>query len=146
MYRFARYWLAAFLLTAAGACTSTFPTQDDIERELERVLESVSGPWVGGGTSSDVRLEFTLTQSGTTVQGSGTFRETAALPAWPITITGSFVRPTLAIELSAFVFAGDTVTGSITGDYTSVAGIFTEIRLGGGTGGSIPVLLQEPSG
>jgi hypothetical protein len=146
MSRFASRLTVAFGVCTFASCTSTFPTQDDIEAELDRELSSVTGSWSGAGTQSAVTVTFQLDQSGTAVQGSGTFQETPASAVLPITVTGTFERPTLSLSLSAFEIAGATVTGTLSGDYVTVAGLFTTIQITGGPGGAIPILLQETTG
>lgn len=132
-------------LSAGWACGSTFPTERDILDELERQLSSVAGTWEGTGLGNDVRVTMELTQAGTTVAGTGTFRESASAPTSAITVEGSYVRPRLMLTFSEFSYAGELVTGTWSGDYSTVAGILSAIELSGQSGGSIQLLLQEIS-
>jgi hypothetical protein len=145
MSRFVFRMAALLMSLVPAACVSTFPTQADIESDLERELSLVSGSWVGSGTQSEVMLTLELIQSGTTVTGSGTFKESSGSAAFVTTIKGTFIRPTLALDLGAFEVGGVTVTGTLEGEYVTVAGIATAIQLVGGPGGAIPILLQETS-
>src|SRR5688572_33497055 len=93
MRLFRARWLLVVVLAAAGCL---WPTEQDIEDAAERQLRSVSGPWTG--ISPTLTLDFQLTEgSGSAVSGSGTMKETAAASPVPITVTGTFQRPTLSL-------------------------------------------------
>lgn len=131
------------LLALALVATSCLPTGDDIENELERQLESVAGPW--NGTSPTLTLDFQL-QAGTgnAVSGTGSMKETAAATAVPITVTGTFQRPTLSLTFTGMNFEGRAVQGTFQGSYTTVGGISGPLRLTAtGYSKDVTILLQE---
>lgn len=125
---------------AAGAC---LPTGEDIEAEIEAALQSVAGPWTGA--SPTLMLDFELQQgTGNAVSGSGTMREAAAAAAVPITVTGTFQRPQLALTFSGMTFEGRAVQGTFTGSYKSVGGITAPLQLRAtGYSKEVMILLQE---
>jgi hypothetical protein len=128
---------------AAGACGG--PTGKDIENDLEKQLQSVSGPWIGA--SQSLTLSFQLQEgAGNAVSGSGTMKETAAAAAVPITVTGTFQRPQLSLTFSGMAFEGRTgVQGTFQGSYTTVGGISAPLQLTatGGYSKNVTILLQE---
>lgn len=129
------------LTLAAGACGG--PTGEDIENELERQLRSVDGPW--RGTSAALTLEFQLQEgAGNTVSGSGTMKETAASGTAPITVTGTFVLPHLALTITGMTFEGRAVQGTFQGSYTTVGGISAPLHItADGYSRDVMILLQE---
>lgn len=140
MRRFRPRWLLVVLLAAAGCL---WPTDEDIENEMERQLRSVSGPWVG--VSPTLTLNFQLAEgAGNTVSGSGTMKETAAASSVPITVVGTFQRPFLTLNFSGMNFEGRAVQGSFSGSYTSTGGISAPLHLTGtGYSKDVTILLQE---
>ena len=133
-------WLLALTL-AAGACFG--PTGEDIDRELERRLRSVAGPWAG--TSPTLTLDFTLQEgAGSAVSGSGTMKEAAAPGTVPINVSGTFQRPHLSLTISGMTFEGRAVQGTFQGSYTTVGGISAPLRLTApGYSRDVTILLQE---
>ncbi len=134
-------WLLALILTLATA--ACLPTDDDIENELEKQLQSVAGPW--GGVSPTLTLDFQLQEgAGNAVSGSGTMKETAAPGTVPITVTGTFQRPQLSLTISGMTFEGRAVQGTFQGSYTTVGGISGPLHLTGtGYSKDVTILLQE---
>lgn len=124
------------LLVGAAACGR-------IEEQLNNELRSVEGPWTG--TSAPLTLTFQLSQgAGTTVSGSGTMKEAAAPASVPITVTGTFARPTLSLTISGMVVEGHSVQGTVQGSYITVGGISGPLQLTGtGYSREITILLQE---
>lgn len=130
---------AALLLTTG----CFWPTGEDIENEQERVLRSVSGPWIG--VSPTLTLNFQLSQgAGNSVSGSGTMKETAAPSSVPVTITGTFQRPQLSLTFSGMTYEGRAVQGTFTGSYTTTGGISAPLHLTAtGYASDVNILLQE---
>ena len=141
MRLFRRLPLLAFAL-ALTSC-SLWPTDEDIENELERQLRSVSGAWTG--TSPTLTLNFQLSEgTGTSVSGTGTMKETAAPSTVPITVTGTFSRPTLSLTFTGMNFEGRAVQGTFQGSYTTVGGISGPVHLTAtGYTKDVNILLQE---
>ena len=138
-----RHAAALLLIFLAPAC---LPTGDDIERELEQQLKSVAGPWHGISNGSNlITLQFHLQQgAGSAVSGTGTMKESSAAAAVPITVTGTFVRPTLTLTFNGMVYEGHAVQGTFQGDYTTVAGLLETMHLTGtGYTRDLQVLLAE---
>lgn len=135
---------ALVLLMVGAACGG--PTEADINESLEATLRSVSGPW-SGSTQGDNRitLTFSLQQvSNGAITGTGTMSEQGTGAQVPVTITGSFQRPTLSLTIMGMVYEGRTVQGTVTGSYTSAAGVSSTLYLTGTDfARSLPVLLQE---
>ena len=132
------------LLALALALTSClWPTDEDIDNELERQLRSVAGPW--NGTSPTLTLDFQLQEgTGNTVSGSGSMKETAAANPVPITVTGTFQRPTLSLTFTGMNFEGRAVQGTFQGSYTTVGGISGPLHLTAtGYSKDVTILLQE---
>lgn len=140
MSAFRSRWLLVLLLAAAGCL---WPTDEDIENEQERVLRSVSGPWIG--VSPTLTLDFQLTEgTGNSVSGSGTMREAAAPAAVPITVTGTFQRPQLTLTFSGMTFEGRAVQGTFQGSYVTTGGISAPLHLTAtGYSRDVTILLQE---
>lgn len=133
-------WLLVLLLAAAGCL---WPTDDDIENELERQLRSVSGPWVG--VSPTLTLNFQLAEgTGNSVSGTGTMKEAAAAASVPITVTGTFQRPQLSLTFSGMNYEGRAVQGTFQGNYTTTGGISAPLHLTAtGYSADVTILLQE---
>jgi hypothetical protein len=133
-------WLLVVLVAAAGCL---WPTDEDIENELERQLESVSGPWTG--ISPTLALDFQLQEgAGSAVSGSATMKEAAAPGTVPITVTGTFQRPQLSLTISGMTFEGHAVQGTFQGSYTTVGGISGPLHLTGTSySKDVAILLQE---
>lgn len=131
------------LLALGLAVTSCLPTDEDIDNELERQLESVAGPW--NGVSPTLTLDFQLQEgTGNTVSGSGSMKETAAANSVPITVTGTFQRPALSLTFTGMNFEGRAVQGTFQGSYTAVGGISGPLHLtAAGYSKDVTILLQE---
>jgi hypothetical protein len=131
------------LLALALVVTSCLPTDEDIDNELERQLESVAGAW--NGTSPTLTLDFQLQEgTGNAVSGSGSMKETAAANSVPITVTGTFQRPTLSLTFTGMNFEGRAVQGTFQGSYTTAGGISGPLHLTGtGYSKDVTILLQE---
>jgi hypothetical protein len=122
------------------------PTGEDIENSLEETLRSVSGTWSGQSSGTNpITFQFTLQeQSGGRVQGSGSMKEQQAATAVPITLSGTFQRPTLSLTFDGMVYEGRPVQGTLRGDYISVAGVGDSLQLSGQNySKKVFVLLQE---
>lgn len=122
------------------------PTAEDIDDSLEVVLRSVGGDWIGVSTvANPIRLEFRLQEAGNgQVSGTGTMKEESAASAVPITVTGTFARPTLMLAFDGMVYESRQVTGVVQGSYTTVGGIATSLTLTApGYKREIAILLQE---
>ncbi len=121
------------------------PTAQEINNSLESTLQSVSGEWIGiSSTPNALRLDFTLQEGNNgQVSGTGTMKEGSAA-AVPITVTGTFQRPTLTLAFAGMVFESNQVTGAAQGSYTTVGGIATTLTLTGpGYSRQLAMLLQE---
>lgn len=129
-------------LTVLMACGEDQPTLYDL---AEEELSSVDGPWQGlSFDSTAISLQFSLSQNGQQVTGSGGYQDARTPQAIPIKVTGTFVRPKLSLQLEGIIFEGVAVTGQFVGDYVLVAGVMAPLRLvGEGTSREIEVLLQE---
>ena len=140
MRSFRPRWLLVVLLAAAGCL---WPTDEDIENEMERQLRSVSGPWMG--VSPTLTLSFQLQEgAGNAVSGSGTMKEAAAPGSVPITVTGTFQRPQLSLTFSGMSFEGRAVQGTFQGSYTTTGGISAPLHLTAtGYSKDVTILLQE---
>ncbi len=122
------------------------PSEQDITASLQEILRSVSGNWTGMSTvANPISLTFSLTEGGNgQVSGSGTMKEANAAAAVPITITGTFQRPTLSLTFDGMVYESRQVKGTVQGTYTTVGGIgATLVLTAPGYTRDIPVLLQE---
>lgn len=85
------------LLTTASCGGGGYgPTEQDIRNSLEATLQSVAGDWTAtSNTANVIRLDFKLQEgSGGQVSGTGTMNEANAPVAVPITVSGTFHRPT----------------------------------------------------
>ena len=109
-------------------------------------MKSVTGDWTGilNGPNA-LRLEFRLQESSNgQVTGTGTMKEDSAAAAVPITITGTFQRPTLTLVFDGMVVETRPVKGAAQGSYTTVGGILTKLTLTApGYSRDLEVLLQE---
>ena len=132
----------------SSACGSPTALDRDIEEALEAELRSVAGEWVGlYNGQTPFRLDFRLQEgSNGQLSGSGTMTVEGGASAVPITVTGTFRRPTLSLTFEGMVYEGQTVQGTVKADYISVAGIFTRLQLTGSNySKALEVLLQEKS-
>lgn len=122
------------------------PTEQDINNSLEVTLQSVAGDWTGVSNEPNaIRLEFRL-QEGTTgqVSGTGSMKEANASTAVPVTVSGTFQRPTLTLAFDGMVYESRQVKGTVQGPYTTVGGIATKLTLTApGYSREISLLLQE---
>ena len=138
--------LLALMTVSCGGGGGYGPTQEDIEDSLEATLQSVAGDWTGVSSGSNaIRLEFRL-QEGPNgqVSGTGTMKETNAPTAVPVTVSGTFQRPTLTLVFDGMVFESRQVKGNVQGTYVTVGGIATNLALTApGYSRDIPILLQE---
>jgi hypothetical protein len=138
--------LAALSLAAGAGCF--WPTGADIERSLaedrSEELRSVAGDWTGIGPAGAFTLRFRLTEAaGGQVTGSGTMQERGAAAA-PLTVTGSYRRPALALAFEGLVYEGRAVRGTFAGPYTSFYGVSDTLVLTGvDYTRRLPVLLVE---
>lgn len=139
--RLSRLFGLLALVLVAGACGG--PTGEDIEKEIEKQLQSVAGPWTG--TSPALTLDFQLQEgAGNAVSGTGTMKEAAAAGTVPITVTGTYQRPQLTLAFNGMKFEGRAVLGTFQGSYTTVGGISGAVYMTGpGYGKEVPILLQE---
>jgi hypothetical protein len=133
-------WLLALTL-AVAACDG--PTLEDIEKDLERQLSSVEGPWTG--TSPTLTLDFQLTEgAGNAVSGTGTMKEAGAANAMPINVTGTFLLPQLSLTFTKMVYEGRAVQGTFQHSYTTVGGMNGQLHLTGTAySKDVTILLQE---
>lgn len=122
------------------------PTERDITNSLEDTLRSVAGDWTGvvNGPNS-LRLAFRLQQDSTgQVSGTGTMKEEGAAAAVPITISGTFSRPTLTLVFDGMVYQSRQVKGAAQGSYTTVGGIAAPLTLTApGYARELAILMQE---
>lgn len=106
------------MLIFAPLSSGVGPTEDDINNALEQALASVNGGWTGIIDGNQARLSFTLTQgAGGAVSGTGTIKHVSAASATPITISGTFNRPSLSLTFQGMVYEGTTVQGVMQGNY-----------------------------
>jgi hypothetical protein len=134
------------LMTTACGGGGYGPTEQDISNSLEATLQSVAGDWTGVSNEPNLlRLDFTLQEgSNGQVSGTGTMKEANAATAVPITVTGTFQRPTLTLAFGGMVFELRQVTGTAQGTYTTVGGIATTLTLTApGYARDVAILLQE---
>ena len=142
------------MLTAAVAltvlmntsCGGSGPTEKDINNSLDAALQSVSGDWIGMvNVPNAIQLEFRLQEGANgQVTGSGTMKEKNAAAAVPVTVTGTYQRPTLSLTFNGMVYESNQVTGVAQGNYTTVGGIATTLSLSGnGYARNVAILLQE---
>lgn len=138
---------AAMMLAACGGGSDGItPSEKDIVNSLEEILRSVAGSWTGFSTGTNpITLEFVLQEgSNGQVTGSGTMKEANAPAAVPITITGTYQRPTLTLVFNGMVVDGRQVAGNLQGAYTTAAGLSPTLKLTAQDySRDIVVLLQE---
>lgn len=129
-----------------GGGVSPWPTGAEIEASLNEKLKSVAGDWTGivNGPNA-LRFEFRLQEgSNGQVTGTGTMKEDSASAAVPITVSGSFQRPTLTLVFDGMVYETRPVKGASQGSYTTVGGILTKLTLTApGYSRDLEILLQE---
>jgi len=138
--------LVAFVLLLMSIACTVWPTEQDIKDSLEATLRSVTGDWRGTSTGENpIVLEFRLQEGNNgQVTGTGTMKEARAASAVPITISGTYRRPVLVLTLSGLLYEGQQVQGTVQGEYTSVAGIATNLQLMGlNYSKAVGILLQE---
>jgi hypothetical protein len=139
-------WTLLVLLNSSCGGGGGWPSEEEINDSLEATLQSVAGDWTGISNAPNVlRLDFTLQEgSNGQVSGTGTMSEANAANATPITVTGTFQRPTLTLTFNGMVFESRQVIGTAQGTYTTVGGIATNLTLTApGYSREIPILLQE---
>ncbi len=138
----------AALAFGVGAC-STFPTQGEIESSLDAQLASVTGDWTGAAIPDPaLTLRFHLAEAADgQVTGTGSMQERGATAPAPLSITGSYRRPDLALAFDGMIVAGHVVHGTFHGRYTTVGGVGDTLVLTGVNGDAytqrVSVLLQE---
>ena len=128
------------------SCGGGGPTAQEINNSLEDTLRSVAGNWIGiANVPNTIRLEFRLEEgSNGQVSGTGTMKEENAAAAVPMTVTGTFQRPTLTLAFEGIVYEGHQVRGNAQGTYTTVGGIGTTLTLSApGYSWDVAILLQE---
>ena len=140
-------WALLAVMTASCGGGGYGPTEQDINNSLEAALQSVVGDWTAVAIAPGaIRLDFSLQEgSNGQLSGTGTMREGPnASSAIPITVTGTFQRPTLTLAFDGMVFESRQVKGTASGSYTTVGGIATTLTLSApGYSREIPILLQE---
>jgi hypothetical protein len=122
------------------------PTERDINNSLEETLRSVAGDWLGVANGPNaIRLDFRLVEGANgQVSGTGTMKEESAASAVPITVSGTFQRPTLTLSFDGIVYESHAVKGAAQGSYTTVGGIATTLKLTApGYSRDVAILLQE---
>lgn len=138
---------AALIVVLSASCGGGGgPTEKEIVGSLQDQLRFVSGDWTGISTApTGIRFEFRLQENGGgQVSGTGTMKEDSAPNAVPITISGTFQQPALALTFDGMVFEGRQVKGVVQGSYTNVGGIGSTMTLTApGYTRDITVLLQE---
>jgi hypothetical protein len=110
------------------------------------MLQSVSGDWKGQSYGTNpITLQFSLQQqSSQRVQGSGSMKEQNASAPVPITISGTFQRPTLSLTFDGMVYDGRPVKGTLRRDYVSAGGVGDSLQLSGQNySKKVWLLLQE---
>lgn len=105
---------------------------------------SVAGTWTGSvvdALSGPATLQFTISQSGSSLTGTWSTKFPAA--ANPVTgtltgtLSGSTVTLTLSINNSS---CQESVTGTVSG--STMSGMYSDNNCGGGDGGTFSVQLQ----
>ncbi len=139
--------LLAIIALITSSCGGGGPSGRDIDNSLEATLHSVAGGWVGLSTSppNAIRLEFQL-QEGLNgqVSGAGTMKEDSTPAPVPITVSGTFQRPVLALIIDGIVVESRPVKGVVQGNYVTVGGIGATLKLTAqGYARDVPILLQE---
>lgn len=137
--------VAVVLMLAVSGC-ALGPTEQEIADSLERALRSVSGDWHGASFGANaMALDLRLHEdSNGNVTGTGTMTESGAGSVVPITVSGTYRRPVLALTFIGLQYEAERVQGSLEGEYTSVGGISTTLFLTGpGSSKAVAILLQE---
>jgi len=137
--------VGALLLLVSSGCTP-WPTEEEIADSLEHSLRSVSGGWRGQSFGENpVALDFRLREDGAgKVTGTGNMKESRKECVWPITLSGTYRRPVLALTFVGRRCEGEQVQGALEGDYTTVGGIYTTLKLTTPrSSDEVTVLLQE---
>ena len=144
-----RQILVVWGLFVLAACASPLAPDgdsvtDSINRTIEETLRSAQGPWTGVVAGGSIWLEFSLTQAADgRLQGTGSMREAGAGNV-PISVSGTYNRPTLSLTFAGMVIGGREVSGTFAEAYTSSSGVFGPLRLTAENySGSLPLLLQE---
>ena len=122
------------------------PTAQEINESLQATLRSVAGDWTGMANAPNaIRLEFRLQEgSNGQLSGTGTMKEANAAVAVPITVSGTFQRPTLTLAFEGMVYEMHQVKAVAQGSYTTVGGIGTTLTLTApGYTRELAILLQE---
>jgi hypothetical protein len=143
----------ALIVLMTTSCGGGGTTERDIVNSLNNTLneiaQSAAGDWGGltgiASGSNTIRLDFRL-QAGVNgqVSGTGTMKEANAPSAVPITVSGTYQRPTLTLTIDGMVYESRQVKGAFQGDYTSVAGILAPLTLTApGYSREFSLLLQE---
>ena len=139
--------LAVLLSTSCGGGGGIGgPTAQEINDSLEAILRSAAGDWTGISNGPNaIRLEFRLQEgSNGQVSGTGTMKEASAASAVPISVSGTFHRPTLTLAFDGMVVESRQVKGAAQGTYTTVGGVgATLILTAPGYTRAIAILLQE---
>lgn len=145
--------MRSILITAVASvammstsCGGGGPTEKEINNSLDLALQSVAGDWIGVvNVPNAIQLEFKLQEGANgQVTGSGTMKEQNAAAAVPVTVTGTYQRPTLSLTFNGMVYESNPVTGVAQGNYTTVGGIATTLRLSGNSySRDVAILLQE---
>lgn len=136
----------ALVALMSTSCGGGGPTEQEIVGSLEATLQSVAGDWTGIATAPNtLRLDFKLQEGANgQVSGAGTMKADSAAAAVPVTVTGTFQRPVLALTFDGMVYESRQVKGVAQGSYTTVGGIATTLTLTApGYSRDIPILLQE---
>lgn len=139
-------WALLVLMTTSCGGGGYGPTEQDISNSLETTLRSVAGDWTGiSAPPNTIQLAFTLQEaSNGQVSGTGTMRETNASSLVPVTVSGTFQRPTLTLAFDGMVIESRQVRGTAQGAYTTVGGISTKLIVTApGYDREIAILLQE---
>jgi hypothetical protein len=138
--------VCALFVVTATSCGGGGPTEQDINNSLEGTLRSVAGDWIGiANVPNAIRLEFTLAEGANgQVSGTGTMKEGSAPAPVPITVSGTFQRPTLTLVFDGIVYESHKAQGRANGSYTTVGGIATTLTLSApGYSREVAILLQE---
>lgn len=143
----------ALIVLTTTSCGGGGTTERDIVNSLNNTLNemarSAAGDWGGltgiASGSNTIRLDFRL-QEGVNgqVSGTGTMKEANAPSAVPITVSGTYQRPTLTLTIDGMVYESRQVKGAFKVDYTSVAGVLAPLTLTApGYSRDLSILLQE---
>lgn len=106
----------AALLTLTACIPPGTPTDDDFDEYFREQAASVAGTWRGRSIGRDIdvlTLELNLRQTGTAVTGAGMMQERGIAGTRPVTITGSYNRPSATLTIGGIQFEGRAVTGML---------------------------------